>query len=334
MKLTAYKLYFEGALHISDARSDYGKSESMLHSDALYAALLAIQGQLSDTVNADLGCTISSLFPFTKAENGTTVYFFPKPMVQLQTYLENEYDDIKKLKRVEWLDKTYFEEMLEGAFNSPINSQTVQGSFLSAEKIDKEFMYSQVMPRVEVLRSAEENEGKTNIFYIDRTYFKEGSGLYFMVSGDTTELEKLLNVLQYEGIGTDRNVGFGHFHFERLDDFHLSIPTESNYALSLSLFNPENEDLIQEFTSGEHAAWEILKRGGWMTSSGNVGVRKKSVYMFREGSIFSNTVTEVTALGQVNIDLKPDDSEGFTPPEHPVWRSGRALFLPIKMHRS
>lgn len=334
MELAAYKLYFEGPLHISDARSDYGKSESMLHSDTLYAALLAVQGQLSDNVNADLGCTISSLFPFTLTSEGDSVYFFPKPLVQLQTYLEKEYEDIKKLKRVEWLDKTYFEEMLIGTFSSPINPQTIQGSFLTSEKIDKEFMFSQVVPRVAVPRSSDENEGETNIFYIDRTYFKEGSGFYFLASGDTAELEKLLNVLQHEGLGTDRNVGFGHFHYERIDDFQLSVPTESIYALSLSLFNPENEDLIQEFTSGEYASWEILKRGGWMTSSGNVGVRKKSVYMFREGSIFSHPISKITELGQVNIDLKPDTAEGFTPPEHPVWRSGRALFLPIKMQKS
>lgn len=331
MSLTAYKLNFLGPIHISDARSDYGRSERVIHSDTLYAALLAIQGMLTDKVAPDLGCSISSLFPFTENDTNETAYFFPKPLIQLQNLLKEEFDDIKKLKRVEWLEKKYFEEILEGKLESVINANTVQGDYLCKGNIDKDFIYTQVVPRVAVPRSANENDGETNIFYIERTYFQEGSGLYFLVDGDTNLLDKLLSVLQYEGIGTDRNVGFGHFSYEKIDNFQLKIPEKSDYCVSLSLFNSDNKESIQEFTSGEKSAWEIVKRGGWMASQGNIGVRKKSVYMFREGSIFSKETEGIKQEGKVDIDLKPDAAEGFAQPKHSVWRNGRALFLPIKI---
>lgn len=331
MSLTAYKLKFIGPIHISDARSDYGRSERMIHSDTLYAALIAIQGMLMDKVEPDLGCSISSLFPFAEDDTQETVYFFPKPLIPLQNLLIEEYEDIKKLKRVEWLEKKYFEEILEGDLKSPINAKTVQGNYLSKGKVDKDFTYTQVVPRVAVPRSADENDGETNIFYIERTYFKEGSGLYFLADGDTNLLDNLLSVLQYEGIGTDRNVGFGHFSYEKVKDFQIKIPEQSDYCVSLSLFNSDNKELIQEITSGEKTAWEIIKRGGWMASQENLGVRKKSVYMFSEGSIFSKHTEGIRQDGKVDIDLKPDPSDGFIQPKHPVWRSGRALFLPIKI---
>lgn len=331
MSLTAYKLYFPGPIHISDARSDYGKSERTIHSDTFYAALLAVQGILTDNVQPDLGCSISSLFPYTGDASGNTVFFFPKPMIQLQYLLKEDYEDIKQLKRVEWLGQKFFEEILEGDLKSVINSETVQGSYLCREKIDKDFIHSQVVPRVAVPRSGDENDGETNIFYIERTYFKENSGLYFVVDGETELLDKLLFTLQYEGIGTDRNVGFGHFSFEKIENFQLKIPERSDYCVSLSLFNTDNKELIKEFTVGKKTAWEIVKRGGWMTSQGNIGIRKKSVYMFSEGSIFSNHTQGITNDGKVDIDLKPDASEGFVQPKHRVWRNGRALFLPIKI---
>lgn len=331
MNLTAYKFHFLGPIHISDARSDYGRSEKAIHSDTLYAALLAVQGMLTDKVEPDLGCTISSLFPYSSDNSGNTVFFFPKPLIQLQSLLKEDYEDIKKLKRVEWLGKKYFEEILGGKLTSNISPKTVQGGYLCNEKIEQDFIHSQVVPRVAVPRSGIENDGETNIFYIERTYFEEGSGLYFLADGDTELLDKLLSVLQYEGIGTDRNVGFGHFSFEKIEEFQLHIPEQSDYRVALSLFNSDDKELIQKYTSGKKAAWEIVRRGGWMTSQGNQGIRKKSVYMFSEGSIFSQPTKGLARDGKVDIDLKPDKADGFVNPKHSVWRNGRALFLPIKI---
>lgn len=330
MKLRAYKLHFTEPLHISDARSDYGTGETLLHSDGFYAALIASLAKLGVEVSADLNCTISSLFPFTSSTKKPeeSIYFFPKPFLDFKSY--TQFDDIKKLKRIEWLDKSYFEGLLKGEIDKPVNETTIQESFLTEKEINQDFIERQVVPRVAIPRSQSENDGETNIFYIEKTYFAKGSGLFFLQTGETKLLEQALNLLQYEGIGTDRNVGFGSFTYEKIEEFNLEIPESTDYSVALSLFNPSEDFSFNLSLQDKNTAWDIIKRGGWITTEGNIGSRKKSVYMFREGSIFKGLNSNYTA-GKVDIDLKPDESEGFTPPEHPIWRSGKALFLPIKL---
>lgn len=331
MELTAFKLNFNSPIHLSDARSDYGSSNKMIHSDTFYAALISVLTLMGEEGKADLGCTISSLFPYTTdLEKGDTIYFFPKPYIALDKFINC--DDIKKLKRIEWLDKDYFIELLNGEIDSEDNGNGIQKNFLCKRKFDADFIISQVIPRVRVPRSSEDGEGKTDIFYIEKLYYKENSGLYFLAYGNTELLEKALNLLQYEGVGTDRNVGFGQFSFEKITNFDLPIPNNTNGIVSLSLFNPEKEEDIKEMTASSYAAWEIIKRGGWLTNQADLGKRKKSVYMFSEGSIFSKGASQIEVLGKVDINLKPETTENFVAPEHPVWRNGRALFLPIKMN--
>lgn len=328
MSFTAYRLSFPGPLHISDARSDYGKGEKIIHSDTFYAALLASLALVQNSIDADLGCTISSLFPFTTVDD-KIIYFFPKPLLQLNQF--TTYADIKKLKRIEWIDKEYFEQLLNGGITNAINEDTIQSAYLSYSTIDKNFSFTQTVPRVAVPRTIDDNNGETNIFYIERTYYTEGSGLYFLAAGDTTKLEKSLQLLQHEGIGTDRGVGFGHFTVEKESAFRLTIPDGSLHSISLSLFNPGEDLDILALTESKQAAWEVIRRGGWITAQGCTGIRKRSVYMFTEGSIFSYPATGIATPGKHNLNLKPKATAFFTPPEHEVWRSGRAIFIPIKL---
>lgn len=329
MNYTIYRLYFDGPLHISDVRSDYGSGVNIMHSDSFYAALIAAMAKIKSDVLADLGCTISSLFPFTSSKEKDLIYFFPKPLLDLKHF--TSFDDIKKLKRIEWLDKDYFQKVLNGSRLDNINEHTIKEIYLTEAGIEKGFITKQVVPRVAVPRSREENDGDTNIFYIEKTYFKKGSGLYFLLEGDTKVLEKALNVLQHEGIGTDRNVGFGHFTFEKDEKFSLKVSESSDFRISLSLFNPGSYSALDKMLQNPSSAWEVVKRGGWVTSDGNNGVRKKSVYMFKEGSIFYTPELQSLTAGKVDLDLKPDNTEDFVPPGHPVWRCGRSIFLPIKI---
>lgn len=331
MIITAYRIYFNGPVHISDSRSDYGSSANRVHSDSFYAALIASLTKVKENVQADLGCTISSLFPFTSSGE-KIIYFFPKPFVDLKIY--TDFDDIKILKRVEWLDKTYFQELLNGSIKNSIDENTIKGSYLSSYDLDENFIQRQVTPRVAVPRSIEENDGDTKIFYIEKIYFKDKSGLYFICRGDRTELETALNILQHEGIGTDRNVGFGHFRYEIDRHFELEVPNQTEHYVSLSLFNPGDTATLNKLIDDQNAAWEIVKRGGWITSEGNTGIRKKSIYMMSEGSIFYSPDNNLEVFGKIDFDLNPGAVEGFTPPKYPIWRSGRSLFLPIKMSKS
>ncbi len=334
MNFIAYRLYFDGPIHISDPRGDYGNGEPRIHSDSFYAGLIAALAKIKQDLAADLGCTISSLYPFTTAKDvQDIIYFFPKPLMDLNVFAPG-FEDIKQLKKIEWLDKDYFQNLLQGKNKNDISERDIKKSYLTKAEIISDFISREVVPRVAVPRSPDDNDGKTNIFYVEKTYFNKGSGLFFLMQGENILLEKALNVLQHEGIGTDRNIGFGTFTFLKDENFEILTPNNTEYSLSLSLFNPDDNTDVSELTDGKHASWEVIKRGGWITSEGNVGIRKKSIYMFREGSMFFDPDQRLRTAGKPDIDLVPDAIEGFTAPKHPIWRTGRSLFIPIKILES
>ena len=71
----------------------------------------------------------------------------------------------------------------------------------------------------------------------------------------------------------------------------------------------------------------MVKRGGWLANpqeDKHRSLRKKSIYMFAEGSVFNVSETDLKLQGKL-VNLKPE-GEVFTNP-HPIWRDGRAIFV-------
>lgn len=324
--LTVYKLHFISPLHIGDNRSDYGISLKTVQSDAMYAALTSCLAMLNEKIpqDGDLGCTISSLFPYyQKDKSASPVYFFPKPLQQRTPKLKN-IEFAKKIKKISWLDLAYFQQLINGnvLFDNDFNFAHIKKSFLTAQSIDENFIYSQVSPRVSVSRTG--NEDATP-FYMDRIYFKDYSGLFFLVIGDTTLLDKAIELLQYSGIGTDRNVGNGYFTFEK-STIDLKLPKDCRSAISLSTFIPENQNQLNDMIRGGHVAYDLIRRGGWITDPGYNTFRKNIIYAFSPASIFNLTIQNVAINGKI-VNLCP---KGIAL-SHPIWRYGKSIFLPIKI---
>ena len=226
-KFNLYRLHFTTPVHLGDNREDYGISLRTIQSDTLHAAIICCLANIGEPIPADgdLGCAISSLFPFyQKEEKSKAVYFFPKPLKQELPRLE-KVENAKKIKKVRWLDSTYFEKAINGnaLFETETVIDAIRNDYLTNEPIDENFITSSVSPRVTVSRTGDED---ANPFYMDRVYFKDRSGLFFITMGDSELLEKGLTILQHEGVGTDRNVGNGYFEFEK-DTIELALPTES-----------------------------------------------------------------------------------------------------------
>lgn len=330
-KFTIYKLHFTTPVHLGDARDDYGVSLKTIASDTMYAALISCLAKLGETIpnNGDLGCTISSLFPFYQKdkEDGNAVLFFPKPLKLTLPQSKEALNERKKIKKVTWLDATYFSKILQGEqlFNEQtLGGDAIQGEFMTDKPIDKDFVTSQVSSRVTVPRDFAED---AKPFYMDRISFKGYSGLFFIVEGDVANLEKALKLLQLEGIGTDRNVGNGYFEYEPCE-IELDIPDNSEYAMSLSSFVPESKDQLQTMLDSNNVAYDFQRRGGWITTPPNNTIRKNVVHTFTAASVFKRQCDGVETVGRVDINLKPD----LEKVEHPIWRCGRALFLPIKVN--
>lgn len=324
-----YKLHFISPVHLGDARDDYGISLKTIASDTMYAALISCLAKMGKHIpeNGDLGCTISSLFPFYQKDKETkAVLFFPKPLKLTLPTSDTAIKERKKIKKVAWLDAEYFSKVLKGEqLFEDATIEKLSGEYLTDKVIDKEFVSSQVSARVAVSRDGQE-EAKP--FYMDRVTFKDYSGLFFMADGDTSLLESALSLLQTEGIGTDRNVGNGYFEYEA-DTVNINIPDSSDYSMSLSSFIPESKEQLQAMLSSDEVAYDFQRRGGWITTPPHNTLRKNVIYAFTAASVFRSDCNGLETKGRVGVDLNPDilKEKGL----HPIWRCGRALFIPIKL---
>lgn len=327
---TIYKLHFTSPLHIGDARDDYSVSLKTISSDTMYAALTSCLAKLGKEIpdKGDLGCTISSLFPFyQKEKESDAVLFFPKPLKQTLPILD-DLTKAKSVKKVLWLDKTYFEKVINGEqlFVNSNDVDNIKGDFLTnISMFDEKFISSQVFPRVTVSRDGSKD---AKPFYMDRIFFKDYSGLYFIAEGNTSNIKPALNLLQSEGIGTDRNVGNGYFEYED-ESLELELPDNANYSLTLSSFIPESKEQLTELLDGDNVAYDFVRRGGWITTPPHNTIRKNVVYAFTAASVFAKQTSDVYSLGRI-VDLKPQLD--FEPKvKHPIWRCGKALFVPINI---
>lgn len=248
---SVYKLKFKSPVHFADAMADYGHSLNIYHSDSMYAALTAAIATVSNNLQAENPYTISSLFPYAQAKDGSIVYFFPKPL-NYYKIPRGQITQHKKFKKIAWLDQHYFTQVING--NSLYEIADLEhirfNEFLSQKDLIEPVSQKWVAARVQVPRyipgSGQKQDARP--FYMERVQFYESAGLYFMALGDNEHfelLEKQLSILQDFGLGTDRNVGNGHFIWER-DSISLDLP-ESDYLLNCGMYIPR----VDEFSMPE-----------------------------------------------------------------------------------
>lgn len=345
MSFTVFKLHFKTPLHIGSVRADLIDSEQLIHSDTLYAAIihamsvLGIQHPLFDSAEVlqNLGFTCTSLFPFYQ-ENSTTAatYFFPKPLMKMEDSTDRNIKKqdstlLKKSKKVAYLDEQFFVEFLKtgGIANlySHINA-SANDEFLSQNAVPTDFLKSKVDPRVMVPRTMNAQDD-TTIFYVDRLFFQNYGGLYFLAQFDNEEIKNkvtgALRYLQDEGLGTDRNVGNGLFELTEADTdlptLRNWMNTSTDHSCNLSLVCPEDSTVF----ISNRIAYQLMRRGGWITSMPHLNYRKNSVYMVQEGSILKNAAT---TYGKT-VNLRPKNTPQKV--EHPIYRVGKSLFVPVKL---
>ena len=330
-----YKLHFTAPLHISDQHEDLGSSHKMIHSDTLYAALMSCLAKQGERLPEDgnLGFTLSSLFPYFQKDKGSTpIYFLPIPMQAKQAELP-DVSVAKKVKKVQWVDSSLYSLVLLGESLFDRTDKylpNIQGSYLTTYELpedvngSKEFVCSEVSQRVTLKSRTGEEDAKP--FYVDKILFRYHAGLFFLTEGDTTLLDKALQLLSLEGIGTDRNVGYGSFEYS-VDTLSIDMPNSANHQLSLSLFIPESKEQLVALLNSEQVAYDFVRRGGWITTYPYMTLRKNAIYGFLPGSVFRKDENKsATVMGKI-VNLKPDTAEVEI--AHPVWRNGKAIMLPI-----
>lgn len=324
--LKIYKLRFTSPLHISDSRDDYSVSLRNIASDTMYASLTACLAKMGEAIPADgdLGCAISSLFPYyQKLKESAPVYFLPMPL-RSRPYKLNDQTKAKALKKVAWVDSTFYSDILRGedlVCNGDQEMSRIKKAYYTDKEIDPDFVCAELMQRAAMpCRTGHEN---TVPYFMERISFKDESGMYFICAGNSAMIDKAIALLSKEGIGTDRNVGNGFFDYST-DEIEVNLPKESSGVVSLSMYIPESNDEMVHLMASDNVAYNIERRGGWITTYPYTTLRKNVVYMITAGSVLSHSVNDVTVMGRI-VDLCPEDLV-----KHPIWRCGKSIMLPIK----
>ena len=327
---TIYQLHFNSPLHIADRHEAADVSLKTVQSDTLMAALFSCLAKTGKDMpaNGDLGFVASSLFPFYQKDAGSNpVFFLPLPMSAEQASIKDP-SMAKRIKKVKWASSNLYSRILAGESNvygtTEDDFSYVHGAYLTNMEMPDEnddFIVSSVMQRVKI----EDRTGRENAlpYFVDRVFFKDFSGLYFLVAGDTEMADKAVALLSEEGLGTDRNVGFGGFSYSK-GQIDIETPENTGHQVSLSVLIPESQEVLQEMLGSEAVAYDFERRGGWITSFPYNTLRKDAVYAFLPGSVFKST--DKSVMGKI-VDLAPSGINGMA---HPVWRDGRAIMLPIR----
>lgn len=322
MKFNVLKIDFTSPFHFSNNKpDDYSKSEEVLHSDTLWAAIFkswSILGKsewIEEFVKNEV--TISSLMPYIIGEGEEISYFFPKPL-KISHHKDTESKvDRKKLKKIKYWDKAIFEKWLNNKEPTP-EPDEVKGIFWTPNKIDATFLIASVVPRIRKGTT----EADPEIFYTERLYLKEKAGYYALITADEEQCSKITFALEYlkdAGLGSDRNIGNGQFEF-LWDTLDINCPDAYNFVYNLGVLAPQNQEVFLEML-GEASRYDLIKRGGWISEPYS-NLRKKSVYMFKPASVFHKTATQTIGI---SIDLAPQNLDI----KHPVYRVGKSFLLPV-----
>ena len=313
-------------LHIGTGKENqYDFSASDLHSDTLSAALAALrarQGKTDDVEAFLQSFTLSSSFPFWENR-----YFLPKYQGKINVKVAGKEEKTyrKQLKIVKYIDFSLWCDLIRGD-EALVDESQLKGEFLlnTSDGFEKPYQ-SQVNQRVSVPRMDNEDASP---FFFNWKYFHEKAGLYCLTDAQGDRFEEILELFQLlgeAGLGTDRNIGGGQFEAEA-DTLELPEIPDANHTMLLSLYIPTKEEITKLRLKA--ARYEILLRGGFMAGSEEETfrhLRKRSVYMFNVGSLFP--VNE-SLTGRI-VDLAPAWNDERM---HPVFRSGRPFYIPVKIN--
>lgn len=319
------KLKFTSPLHLGKGVGDaYDTSERLLHSDTLSGAVvstLLLTNPAADAPEFMAKYRISSAFPYM----GTS-FFLPKPAVRSSIRIDDsdDYGQKKKVKKIEYIESSLWQDLVKGnELNISSGMLSKNGKFLFCDKAPKELPYTDlVQQRVLVPRAG----GDSKPYYLERRYFHEDAGLYFFLNTDAETADQilaLLNILGDTGLGTDKSVGNGQFECG-LSELELNLPEDTGKSMLLSLACPLKEETDSDML--RKSSYQLVQRGGFISGTSRDEfrhLRKKSIYMFTEGSVISRGKLE----GKIE-NLRPEWNDHLL---HPVWRDGRAFVVPVNL---
>lgn len=289
---------------------------------------------------------LSSTFIYQGTGENTT-YYLPRPLTFPPNYpVGEDLDFIKAYKPLKYLPLDIWQRWYQGSGFSDSEELEVEAKIKGeADGVLNQkgtFKYTEAFKINKVPKIAVDRVTRaTNIYQTgfvqyqweamqkESDEFESLSGLYFLVRFAEPDLENIFFAVLYflggEGLGGERSSGAGQFKVEptKLTKTWEQVLNfkDANHHCLISLF--WQHPLPEEFLN--NASYELQQRGGWLASPVSDGrqLRRKSVQMFTEGSVFSIAPQGLLA------DVTPNKPGKFL--DHKVYRSGISLSLPIKV---
>ncbi len=314
------------------------------HSDTIFSALclsyLYIYGRdeleelLKQFINRQPPFLISSILPLYN-DGESKIFFFPKPLI-MPTVGEYEERVWKELKKASFFSKKVFEnclingiewilESLKNGTILPINGTILTQDEKSRLKDGKIKLYKDCqVPRNKINRLRPSSE----IYYMGLTTYPLNSEMYFLVENikdSKNKLDKALSLLEEEGIGGERSLGYGRFKLIK-EELEIIEADNTDAFITLSLYHPTKEE-VQNFTQkAQFLSYKLLTRVSYAFSPAIKGGKlKQRVRMMQEGSIFPK-IEGQKFYGDIPMVLSEDKTGS-----HPVYRYGYAFPLRIKV---
>ena len=321
-----YKLLFKSSIHLGERENFLESTDIVIHSDTLFSAfcncylLLYGESELNNLLDRFLKgeppFIISSAFPWWEDK-----FYFPVPL--------NQIPKEKKFKKIKFVEKDAWGKLLSGEKLENLNNFKSIPDITTDDENKKTPYKIITTPRVALSRL--NNHPGENFFHFGEVFYKENSGLFFLVDfKDETikkEFEATLRVMSDEGIGGDRTVGKGFFEIKETGTMEFNIEIETGETklgenkrtyITLSLYYPKEDEIIKF----ENSFYEIIERKGYIFSPYCKSLRRKSVRMFAEGSVlFTNSEMKGT-LANVTPEIFD---------KHTVYRYGFCFALPCKL---
>lgn len=325
--MRVYRLKFLSAIHVDSKGSGEPEvADEFIRSDTLSAAMaLAWSGLFPDDGSPDFFMDppfrMSSAFPYIG-----NVLLFPIPVWRV--WKEVPIEKRKAIKEIRWISRDLLEKVLAGKeldYNPDL--QLPGGVALSEKEMNanpglKKYQgwAKSERQRVCVDRLGIPNDG--GLFFFALQFFAPDSGLFLIADMDTSQLNRFRASLVFlgdTGIGADRSSGLGHFSIREESDLQMAFPNKSDGAVTLSLFNPGNDDNLETLT--RITAYGLTTRSGWITNS---TLGRPPIRVFTEGSYFSGKPKgRVVEMLPANIREK-----NKLPLNHSAPRDFRTLFFP------
>ena len=271
-----------------------------------------------------------------KDESESNIEFLPKPYILIKKQnitQEEEEKNITKRKRyknISWISKNVYKSLSKN-FNGEFIDYSFDNGYIVDEKyylekteVDEEIarilqdyapFKTEFIQRNSINRYSKES---TDTYYEGYNVFckKESNSIkiepYFYFYIDDTDRilsESDIKALEFMSIGGKRSLGAGVIESIEISDEQINL--KGNIYINLSMVYPKIEEV-------KHISnYSLENRNGFIFSKSSTNIKKPTIRMIKEGSIFSNLISG---------DIYTHHVENIN---HNIYIYGKAFMIPF-----